>query len=360
MAWSFRDIRESHSGWMYLAALGSVVMIATLCFGFSNYLGYRSVALMLLMVVSLIALLADIGPVLLAATASALIWNFFFIPPLYTFHISSTEDTLMFLLYFVVVLVHAVLSNRIRKAEQATKAREDQQKSIALYNTLLHSLSHELRTPIAAILASVDTLKNSTIRLSDQQRTDILQELDDASTRLNRQVENLLNMSRLESGLLQPRTDWCDVTELVYQVLEKLPPHPQSIQVEASETLPLFKIDQGLLDQVIFNLLHNAVAYTPEQANIRVTITTTDELLEICIRDNGNGIPIDDEPRLFQKFYRANGTPTGGLGLGLSIVKGFVDALQGKIQYQRLQPTGAQFCIQIPGETSYLGTLKNE
>ncbi|HNP54514.1 MAG TPA: ATP-binding protein, partial [Ferruginibacter sp.] len=213
---------------------------------------------------------------------------------------------------------------------------------------------------IAAILASVDTLKNSTIRLSDQQRTDILQELDDASTRLNRQVENLLNMSRLESGLLQPRTDWCDVTELVYQVLEKLPPHPQSIQVEASETLPLFKIDQGLLDQVIFNLLHNAVAYTPEQANIRVTITTIDELLEICIRDNGNGIPIDDEPRLFQKFYRANGTPTGGLGLGLSIVKGFVDALQGKIQYQRLQPTGAQFCIQIPGETSYLCTLKNE
>ena len=132
MAWSLRDIRESHSGWMYLAALGSVVMIATLCFGFSNYLGYRSVALILLMVVSLLALLADIGPVLLAATASALIWNFFFIPPLYTFHISSTEDTLMFLLYFVVVLVHAVLSNRIRKAEQATKAREDQQKSIAL------------------------------------------------------------------------------------------------------------------------------------------------------------------------------------------------------------------------------------
>jgi two-component system sensor histidine kinase KdpD len=360
MHWSIRELRKNRSIGVYLGSFACVVAAAAVCLSASAYLGYRSVALILLMVVSLIALVLDIGPVLLAATSSALIWNYFFIPPLFTFHIGSAEDGLMFLLYFVVVLVHGVLSYRIRRAEQQAKAKEDQQKSIALYNTLLHSLSHELRTPIAAILASVDTLKNRQIRLTERQQTEILQEMDSASTRLNRQVENLLNMSRLESGMLKPVTDWCDPTELIYQLLEKLPDHRQRIDVSIQESMPLFKIDRGLLEEVLFNLLHNAIAYTPTDSCVTVSAKATNDQLAITVQDQGSGIPVADEQWLFRKFYRAAGTPAGGLGLGLSIVKGFVDAMGGTIHYQRAMPKGAQFELRIPGEISYIGALKNE
>ncbi|HET7116008.1 MAG TPA: DUF4118 domain-containing protein, partial [Hanamia sp.] len=207
----------------FLSAL-LVLAVSLICFAFKNFVDYKVVALILLMTVSVVAMLFEILPVLLAAVLSAVIWNFFFIPPLFTFNIGNTEDALMFLLYFVIALVNAVLTFKIREAEKKARDKEEKEKELKLYNTLLNSLSHELRTPIATILGSVDMLKESKEKLSVTNQTELLNEIAIAGNRLNRQVENILNMSRLESGMLKPKSDWTDMNELINSVMQKLFP----------------------------------------------------------------------------------------------------------------------------------------
>jgi two-component system, OmpR family, sensor histidine kinase KdpD len=331
------------------------------CFYFAAFIGYRVVALILLMTASLIAMLFDILPVLIAAILSAIIWNFLFIPPLFTFHITNAEDLLMFLLYFVVALVNAVLTFKIRDAESKARDKEEKEHTIKLYNTLLNSLSHELRTPIATILGAVDTLKENNEKLTVANQQVLLSEIDTASLRLNRQVENLLNMSRLESGMLRLKIDWCDTNELVHSVIAKLSSantnHP--IQFTPNEQLPLFKLDEGILEQILYNLIHNATLYTPPQTVIDVAISCEADTLILQIVDHGNGFSENELPFVFDKFYRSPNTKTGGSGLGLSIVKGFVEAHGGTILLTNNHP-GAAFVITIPAETSYLNSLKNE
>ena len=213
----------------YFLSVLPVIVVSLVCFSFKNILGYKIVALILLMTVSVVAMLFEILPVLLAAVLSAVIWNFFFIPPLYTFEIGNTEDVLMFLLYFLIALVNAVLTFKIREAEKKARDKEEKEKELQLYNTLLNSLSHELRTPISAILGSVDMLKEGIQKLSAESQAELLNEIEIAANRLNRQVENILNMSRLESGMLKPKTDWTDMNELVNTAIHKLLPDQSSI-----------------------------------------------------------------------------------------------------------------------------------
>ena len=250
-----------------MASTGVVIMVSVLCFYFTSLLGYKVVALLLLMTVSLLAMLFDIVPVILGAVLSALIWNFFFIPPIYTFSIDNAEDLLLFLLYFFIALVNTVLTYKIRQAENKARDKDEKENTIRLYNTLINSLSHELRTPISTIIAAVDTLKENRDNLSVYNKADLLMEIDKASVRLNRQVENLLNMSRLESGMLKPNFDWCDVNEIINNILQKeAANNGRVIEFHSNEHLPLFKLDAGLIEQVIQNLVHNVLFY-PNNSN---------------------------------------------------------------------------------------------
>lgn len=309
----------------------------------------------------MLAMLFDIFPVMSAAVLSALIWNFFFIPPIFTFHIDNTEDLLMFLLYFFIALVNAVLTYKIRKAESKARDKEEKEKTIKLYNTLLNSLSHELRTPISTIIGAVDNLKENKENISTIHQNELLNQIDIASIRLNRQVENLLNMSRLETGMLKLNTDWCDTNELINSEIQKLKPTcKQTIIYNPDENLPLFKLDRVLIEQVLENLLHNAINYTPENTIIKIEALQRANNCVITVSDNGTGIPDSEIEYLFDKFYRLPQTKTGGSGLGLSIVKGFIEAHNGSVQVENNSGGGVIFTIQLPAETSYLNNLKNE
>ena len=345
----------------YLASIFIVLAIAVLCFILQDWLSYRTSSLILLMTVSVIAMLFDIVPVIISAVLSALIWNFFFIPPIYNFHINNTQDLLMFFLYFFIALVNAVLTFKIREAEKKARDKEEKEHTIRLYNTLLNSLSHELRTPIATILGAVDTLNENKEKLSPGHQNILLDEIAKAGFRLNRQVENLLNISRLENGILKPKFDWCDINDLINSVLQKLSVnenHPVIFRFD--ENLPLFMIDEGFTEQIIHNLLHNAIQYTPEHSIIEIEVKHQSENLMILISDNGKGFPEDKIDLVFNKFYRLPNTKTGGSGLGLSIVKGFVEAQNGKIKLNNKENGGAVFTIEIPAEMSYINHLKNE
>lgn len=365
----------------FIVCVTTVAVVTGVCFIFSGYMDYRAVAFILFFTVSLMAVMFDFKPVLVAASLSAVCWNFLFIEPRFTFNISAAEDVFLFLMYFVIVLVNAVLTTRIRRVEKRLRDKEEKEKTMRLYNTLLNSLSHELKTPIAAIIAASDNLLTDSSRLTEESRKELLSCISVASLRLNRQVENLLSMSRLESGFIQPKKDWTDITELIYEVVHRLEPQlkQRSVHINVEETLPLYKIDMGLIEQVLFNLLYNASLYTPEHGDIFITASNKisrtylldpgsgehselkkeSSILILTVEDRGPGFPPEEINRVFDKFYRLSTAKTGGTGLGLSIVKGFVEAHDGTVLLENV-PHGAKFSIEIPAETSYINNLKNE
>jgi len=346
----------------YLLSVSAVIAVSVLCYAFESLIGYRVVAYLLLITVSLLAMVFDILPVLLAALLSALVWDFFFIKPYYTFHVHAAEDAFLLVMYFVVALVNAVLTNKIRRMEKKAILKEEKENTVKLYNTLLNSLSHELRTPIATIIAATDNLQGNNPHLTPLNRNELVGEIAKASFRLNQQVENLLNMSRLESGFIQPKKDWVDVNELVYSTVSRLEENKitQRISININPDMPLFKTDKGMLEQVLYNILVNATLHTPADSRVDITGMCHGDELVLVIDDNGNGFPAGEIKHVFDKFYRLQHTAAKGTGLGLSIVKGFTEALGGSVKLENITPSGARFTIHLPAETSYLKNLKNE
>ncbi|HXU28303.1 MAG TPA: ATP-binding protein [Bacteroidia bacterium] len=346
----------------YLYGIFSVIIVAAICYFLSAYLGYKIVALVLLFTVSVLAMFLDIFPVLVVALLSALIWDFFFIPPTFNLLISNTEDGLMFLMYFIIAMVNAALNYKTRQWEKIARKREEKRNTLSLYNTLLNSLSHELRTPISTIIGATDNLKADKAKLQEEDKDVLVSEISKAALRLNGHVENLLNMSRLESGVVKPIRDWCDINELAYDVKHKLKEYSanHNIKINVQENLPLFKIDAGLITQSIYNLVYNALIYTPANGTITITAFKQDKNLVITVEDTGNGFPENEKENVFEKFYRLKNSRTGGTGLGLSIVKGFVGAHYGTILLENVKTGGAKFTIIIPAEASATNSLKNE
>lgn len=346
----------------FLISLGLITIIAITCYFSVEVIGYRVVALILLLSVSILAMLFTIFPVLVSAVYSALVWNYFFIPPTFTFTIGNAEDTLMFLMYFVIALINAVMTFKIKDYEKKARDKEEHEKTIKLYSTILNSLSHELRTPISTIIGSIDTIKESNGKLSNDNKNELLKEIEIAGFRLNRQVENLLNMSRLESGILKIKPDWRDANEIIYGVIKNVngSASHHKIIFETYEKLPLFKFDRGFVEPVLHNLIHNAVQHTPENSIIKIKTSQTKTGCRFVISDNGRGFPENEIKNVFDKFYRLPQTTGGGTGLGLSIAKGFTEAHKGKIKLENIESGGAKFTIEIPAEKSSVTTLNYE
>ncbi len=343
-------------------SISVVVIISALCFLLSNYLDYKVVAFILLVTVSIVAVLFDIIPVFITAILSALIWDFFFIPPHFTFQVGTTEDSILLLMYFVIALVNAVLTYKIRQVEKVVRAKEERANTVKLYDTLLNTLSHELRTPIAAIIGATDNLQSNNRNLTTENKEDLVAEISKASFRLNQQVENLLSMSRLESGFLQPKKDWCDVIEVIYDAVKRIEENnvAQKISININPDISFFKLDKAMLEQIVYNLVNNAIQYTNEDCRIDIMAHCHADVLELIIEDNGNGFPETEIDNVFDKFYRLKNTKTGGTGLGLSIVKGFTEAMGGTVHLQNRKSGGARFIINIATQTSNLKSIKNE
>ncbi|MFI5141556.1 MAG: sensor histidine kinase, partial [Bacteroidia bacterium] len=216
--------------------------------------------------------------------------------------------------------------------------------------------------PISTIIGATDNLKTDKAKLLEEDKDVLVSEISKAALRLNGHVENLLNMSRLESGVIKPILDWCDINELVYDVKNKLKEYSanHTIKIDIKEGLPLFKIDGGLIGQSIYNLVYNALIYTPAGGIITITAFKQNKNLIITVEDTGKGFPENEKENVFEKFYRLKDSSTGGTGLGLSIVKGFISAHYGTILLENVKTGGAKFTITIPAETSAANNLKNE
>ena len=330
----------------------TVILIALICYMSVNYIGYHSVALILLATVSVLSIFFSIYPVLSAAAMSALIWDFFFIPPHFTLHITNSEDALLLLMYFVIALTSGILTSKVRELEKLEFQKEERTLTLKLYKTLFDSISHELRTPIATIVGASDNLLQKEVKISEEDKLELVDEISVAAFRLNRLVDNLLNMQRVESGMLEIKPDWCEVNELINSPINRLKNElaTHKVIVNIQNDLPIVRIDFGLIEQSIFNLLHNETIYTQPDSTISINAEYDDKNLIITISDDGKGFSEDELKLLFTKFYRITSTKTGGTGLGLSIVKGFVEAHGGAVQVVNNIPHGAKFTLIIPVE----------
>jgi two-component system, OmpR family, sensor histidine kinase KdpD len=478
----------------------SVIVFFTsfICYLIRDYTGYQVISFVLLFLVSILALFYGTGPILLAATLSALIWDYFFIPPQYTLHIEKPIDMLMLLMFFIIALLNGILTSRVRRQEKKIRIREERthalyqlardiavatgleevskiavryiqkyfnldcaiilknelnqldnqvkhetkiklsenEYSIAswvykhsslagkytdtlpsteytfypltgnndnmgviavkhanifthgesefweallsqisgkyereflraaarksyilnesdkLYKTLFNSISHELRIPVATIMGASDTLL--TQAYPEETKLKLYSEINTASVRLNRLIENLLNMSRLESGRITPKPDWCDVHDLANKIADNLKQEllPFGFSTVIPDEMPLVQIDYGLIEQVLHNLVLNATQNAPAGTNIRLKFFYDNVSLTIQVMDRGNGFPPTELAAVFNKFYRGKDAKAGGTGLGLSIVKGFVEAHQGTVIAENRQNGGAIFTIKIPVKIS--------
>jgi len=482
----------------YLSASLMITLTAGIFFLLKAFVGYQVVSFALLFMVSILAFFFGRGPILLAATLSSLIWDFFFIPPPYTLHVERPEDMLMLAMFFIIALLNGVLTSRVRGQEQKIRIREERthalyqlakelsaasgiddvlnlvvrdirkyfnresaiilkngtnqlekqvrhetslnfsenEMSIAewtfrhsakagkfsdtlpsgnytfyplkgnnenvgviavqhvkvftqgeeqfwegflpqisgkiereflrnearnafilsesdkLYKTLFNSISHELRIPVATIMGASDTLIAQDY--SPETRKILYQEINTAAIRLNRLIENLLNMSRLDSGRLTPHIDWCDLHDLINKVTQTLSVElkPFHLHCVLSDDMPLVQLDFGLMEQVLHNLVLNATQLAPEGSSIRVKFFYDNGFLMIQVMDRGPGFSAPDLGMVFNKFYRGESAIAGGTGLGLSIVKGIVEAHNGTITAENRSNGGARFTIKIPTKIS--------
>jgi two-component system sensor histidine kinase KdpD len=251
-----------------------------------------------------------------------------------------------FLIQISNTLEHHYFARLVRKATLLDESDK-------LYKTLFNSVSHELRIPVAAIMGASDALLANSY--PEQIRNELYTEIFKASDRLNRLIENLLNISRLETGKIAPHIDWCDINDLFNKVVDNLKDDlkPFCPEIVVPTSMPLVKLDFGLMEQALHNLVYNSCKYSNPGTVIRLKAFYDDGHLIMQEMDRGRGFPPDTLPFVFNKFYRAGNQEAGGLGLGLSIAKGFVEALKGTISVENRQHGGARFTIKIPTEISY-------
>ncbi|PWI57551.1 DUF4118 domain-containing protein [Sulfoacidibacillus thermotolerans] len=239
---------------------------------------------------------------------------------------------------------------RIQLEREARIARLSAE-SERLRTALLDSISHELRTPLAGIIGSVTGMIEHAEVLSPEDQRDLLFTIRDSAMRMNRLVTNLLGMVRLESGMLTLRRRLCDVADMLGVVLRQLqdPLLRRKVQIQMPAELPPFYVDDVLIEQVLVNILSNAVKYSFDGSQIDIQVREQDGVAVIIVEDEGIGIPEGEEEKIFDKFYRAESAKRiPGTGLGLAICKGIVEAHGGQIFARRKVPTGIRMVIQLP------------
>jgi len=248
---------------------------------------------------------------------------------------------------FAVLIGLLLEKDHIAAAMQRAELLETSER---LRRSILDSVSHELKTPLAAVQTGLEALEQQ--GQNDQARNETVGEIKLAVRRLNRVISNLLEMTRIEAGVVQPKLDWCDIDEVVEGAVElaadALAQHRLALDIR--DNLPMIKIDHLLIEQSLANLLTNAANWSAAGTTITVGADINDGEVQLVVADRGPGIPEDELPHVFEKFYRGAKAPSGGSGLGLSIVEGFVRAHGGSVRAENRSGGGAEFTIRLPVE----------
>jgi K+-sensing histidine kinase KdpD len=352
---------------------------------FNIHLNQTTVALALLLVVLFIATRFGSRPAVLAAIAGVLCFNFFFLPPVGTLTIADPDNWIALAAFLITAVTAGELSARARRRareaetgrreierlytelrdafERASEA-EALRRSERLKSALLDAVTHDIRTPLTSIKVSVTTLLDELRApiaehavLDAEGRREMLEVIDEEADRLNRFVEGLVELARLEAGEFQLRRRWGTVDEIVMTALERAKPltRRHRLEVTTENDLPVVRVDAKAVAEVVYALVDNAAKYSPTGSRISVIASHAgDETLRLSVEDEGPGIPVELRERVFDKFFRAmrdgnSGTPPSGTGMGLAIARGIVEAHGGRIWIEDAhRGRGARLVLTLP------------
>ncbi|MBS1678518.1 MAG: DUF4118 domain-containing protein [Actinobacteria bacterium] len=305
------------------------------------------------------------------AVLSALVFNFFFLPPLRTFTINAQHDLVALVVFVIVAIAGGSLAElargraaeserrraeadralreaaelaaeRDRMREEAIEA-EALRRSDELKTSLLRSVSHDLRTPLTAIIAAGAALDSPSV--TDAERHELSDAVVDEGRRLSRLVENLLDVSRLESGKAEPHAEPLELGDLLAAARESIGPYGEHVRLSLDDDLPPLRADPTQLERAFANLLENAVVHGEGQP-VLVRSRLVGPRLVVRVVDRGPGIPENLRERIFEPFYRAPGAASGGgSGLGLAIARGFIEANGGEVEVESLPGQGSSFVV---------------
>jgi K+-sensing histidine kinase KdpD len=328
--------------WDYVEVLAVITAITVV--GWFSKLDYHAFGYIYLLSVIGLSLRVGRWPTLIAAITSAAAWDFVIVPPRLSFTMFHGDDSLLLGSYFVVALIGTQLT-ALRSADGRARLLAESER---MHQTLLDCVSHELKTPVAALRSAVEQLHPE----DRSQHERMMGEIRIALQRLDTLVSNLLNLTRLESGVLKPRLDWCDGRDLVAAARRSVGSRLEgrSIALEFPPDFPLLRADAALMEQAISQLLLNAAVHTPATARIRVVAGTRQQspAVFLAVVDDGPGIAPELRDRIFEKFSRGPAARAGGTGLGLSIVRGFMLAQGGEVAVESPPEGGARFTLFLP------------
>ena len=355
----------------YLVAVFGIAAATALLKLLSSHTNATTVALALLLVVLMVATWYGARPAVAASLLGVFCLNYFFLPPFGTLTIAAPDNWIALVAFLVTAITVGQLSAHAKaRAEEADSGRREIERlyeelraaferasqaealrqSEKLKSALLDAVTHDIRTPLTSIKAGVSTLREELqamtvngrpLTLDLDARREMLDVIDEECDRLNRFVEGLIDLARIEAGELQLRRRWGVVDEIVATVLKRAEPLTRNhqIAVEIADEIPAVQVDPRAVAEVLFTLIDNAVKYSPAGTKILVSAHPAgDEMIRIVVEDQGQTIPPDMRERVFEKFFRATRDgDTGdniqrkGIGMGLAVAKGIVEAHGGRI-----------------------------
>jgi K+-sensing histidine kinase KdpD len=292
-----------------------------------------------------------------AALASALGHDLLFVEPVGQLTIARANEALGLVLLLITALIVSQLAEMARRGQERAREAEIARRSDAAKTGLLRTVSHDLRTPLASIKASVSGLRQPGAEYSEEDRAELLAAIEEEADRLARLVSDLLDASRLEAGAMVPDRRPHDLAELIETVLRRLEPRlgNRPLTVEIPETLPAVAYDYTQVDRIITNLLENAAVHTPPGSPLEIRVRPAGDEIRVEVTDHGLGVAPEDRERLFRPFERGR-TGGRGTGLGLAIARGFVEAHGGRIWIEAVPRGGARFVFTLPQRASGAGT----
>lgn len=356
----------------YLLAGFGIAGMTTIKFILRNQINPTTVALIFLLFILFLATAFGSNPALFASFLAMICFNFFFLPPFGSLTIADPQNWVALIAFLIVAVTAGQLSAKAkRRAEEAEKLYEDLQnafeqaseaealrRSEKLKSSLLDAVTHDLRTPLTSIKASVTTLMEDDQEkiLDEEGRTEFLEIINEETDRLNEFIEGMVGIAKIEANAMHLRKNWSAIEEIVNNAIERAKNQLQShhILLEIEPDLPNIFVDAHSISEVIFTLLDNAAKYSANNSKILISAKRAEVgFIKIAVEDEGKGISAEKREQVFSKFYRVSEeaihTTESGLGLGLAIARGIVESQGGQIWIEDgSEGFTTKFVFQIP------------
>ncbi|MCK9614168.1 MAG: DUF4118 domain-containing protein [Candidatus Omnitrophica bacterium] len=330
----------------YLISIGLVFFTTLLGEFVKRRLEPTNIVMFYLLVVVIVAIRWGQGPAIVTSILSVLTFDFFLIPPYLTLNVHDFEYLFTFAVFLVVGIIVSTLASKVR--EQIIQRQTEK-----LHSALLNSISHDFKTPLASITGALSAFLDSNSRLDAQQVKELLETARGESERLNLLVNNLLDMTRTESGVLRISKKPCDLRDFMGACFEQFKSRigSRNIEIEFPKDMPEVAVDFPYMLKAFMNIIDNALKYSPDGSPVEVVGSCIGRKVQIVVRDHGCGIPKEDLGHIFDKFYRVrNAGNILGTGLGLSISKNIIEAHGGCISAESILGKGATFIVEFPTE----------